>query len=186
MSAEQHRTDVSGTTIVAVQGDLTRTEVDAVVNAANTQLQHGGGVAGALSRAGGPSIQRESDAWVAEHGELTPGTAAVTTAGDLPAQHLVHVAGPVYEEGQDNEGLLRQAVTAALDAASAEGARTAALPAISAGIYGYPQEEATAVIAHACVTWAQEHEQALDEIQLIGLDEAATADFAEGLRAATS
>lgn len=166
--------------IRVVVGDLTRQDVDVVVNAANSRLQHGGGVAAALARAGGPEVQAASDAWVAEHGPLGPGTAAVTTAGRLPARHIVHVVGPVHRPGQDNAGLLAQAVRAALDAAAGTGARTVALPAISAGIYGYPQAEACAVIAQTCRSWLAEGGD-LDEIRLVGLDEAAGADFRRGL-----
>ncbi len=167
--------------VIAVQGDLTAQEVDAVVNAANEHLAHGGGVAAALVRAGGPVVQIESDGWVAEHGPLTPGTAAVTSAGNMPARWVVHVVGPRYREEQDNEGLLRQAVTAALDAAAGLGARSVALPAISAGVFGYPRDQATAVIATACLAWTEAHPEALDEVRLVGYDAAVTADFAAGL-----
>src|ERR671918_98630 len=123
--------DVADAMLHAVQGDLTAMEVDAVVNAANEHLHHGGGVAAALSRAGGPSVQRESHAWVDQHGPVQPGQAAVTTAGDMPAAHVVHVVGPRYRSGQDNPGLLRQAVHAALEGAAGSGATSVALPAIS-------------------------------------------------------
>lgn len=169
------------TKIHALQGDITAQPVDVVVNAANSQLAHGGGVAAAIARAGGPSIQTESDAWVAEHGPVGPGQAAVTTAGDMPADHVVHVVGPRYQDGQDNEGLLRQAVEAALDAAASSGARSVALPAISAGIFGYPRDEATRVIAEACRSWTAEHPDVLAEIRLVGFDGATTRDFEAAL-----
>ena len=174
---------VAGTTISARQADLTRQEVDAIVNAANEYLQHGGGLAGAIVRAGGWGIQEESDRWVAEHGPLSPGVAAVTTAGALPARWVVHVAGPRYREGRDSEGLLRRAVRAALEAATAGGCRTVALPAISAGIFGYPLADAARVIASACAAWTREHPGALDEIRLVGFDAAAEEAFAAGLAA---
>lgn len=173
----------AGTTVSAVEADLTRQEVDAIVNAANQHLQHGGGLAGAIVRAGGWEIQDESERWVAEHGPLSPGVAAVTGAGRLPARFVVHVAGPRYRAGQDNEGLLGAAVAAALDAAAAHGCRTVAMPAISAGIFGYPLAEATRVIAAAGAAWAREHPGALDEIRLVGFDEATAGAFAAGLAA---
>jgi len=176
---------VAGTTISAIEADLTRQEVDAVVNAANEHLQHGGGLAGALVRAGGWEIQEESDRWVAEHGALSPGRAAVTEAGRLPAGCVVHVAGPRFRAGQDNEGLLGRAVRAALDAAAARGCRTVAMPAISAGIFGYPVGEAARVIAIASAAWARVHPGALDEIRLVGFDPAAADAFAAGLAALT-
>jgi O-acetyl-ADP-ribose deacetylase len=169
------------TEITAVTGNLTMQRVDAVVNAANEHLQHGGGVALAIARAGGPAVQEESDRWVAEHGPLSPGVAAVTTAGDMAARVVVHVAGPRYRDGQDNAGLLGQAVAAALDAAVAEGCRTVALPAISAGVFGYPLDQAAAVIAGAVRAWIAGHPDRLDEIRLVGRDEATTGAFESAL-----
>jgi O-acetyl-ADP-ribose deacetylase (regulator of RNase III) len=174
---------VAGTAISALRADLTRQEVDAVVNAANEHLAHGGGLAAALVRAGGREVQEESDRWVAEHGPLSSGVAAVTGAGRMPARFVVHVAGPRYRAGHDNEELLRTAVAAALDAAAGRGCRTVAIPAISAGIFGYPLAAAARVIAAACATWAREHPGTLDEIRLIGYDEAAAGAFAAGLDA---
>ena len=175
--------EVSGTAISAVRADLTRQQVDAVVNAANEHLQHGGGLAGAMVRAGGWEIQEESDRWVAEHGPLFPGVAAVTGAGRMPARFVVHVAGPRYRAGQDNEGLLRSAVRAALEAAAARECHTLAMPAISAGIFGYPLAEAARVIADESAAWARAHPGALDEIRLVGFDDRATDAFAAGLAA---
>jgi O-acetyl-ADP-ribose deacetylase (regulator of RNase III) len=172
---------IDGTTISAVGGDLTRQEVDAIVNAANEYLQHGGGLAGAIVFAGGGEIQEESDLWLTEHGPLSPGVAAVTGAGRLPARLVIHVAGPRYLPGQDNPGLLSKAVAAALDAAAAEGCRTVALPAISAGIFGYPLAEATRVVAAAAAAWAEAHPGTLDEIRLVGFGAAGASGFAAGL-----
>ena len=165
------------TAIRAVEADITSLEVDALVNAANVRLQHGGGVALAIARAGGPIVQRESDRWVEEHGPLESGVAAVTTAGDMPADHVVHVAGPVFREDQENERLLRAAVSAALDAADDAGCGSVAMPAISAGVYGYPLDEATRVIADEVHSWVDSHPDALDEILLVGYDEQAATAF---------
>ncbi len=159
--------------IYVVKGDLTRQDVDAIVNAANDGLQHGGGVAAAISRAGGSLIQQESDDWVRRHGRLSPGTAATTGAGAMSARYVIHVAGPIFREGQDNEGLLRAAVTAALEAAVAADARSIAFPAISAGIYGYPMAEAAAVLGDEVVRWVDRHPGALDEVRLVGFNEEA-------------
>lgn len=181
---EVARRSVDDRAVVVVEGDLTAQRVGAVVNAANERLQHGGGVAAALAKAGGPAVQSESDAWVAEHGPLGPGQAAVTTAGEMDADRVVHVVGPRYEEGQDNEGLLRQAVRAALDAARDAQVTSVALPAISAGVFGYAQDEATAVIAAACVDWLPGDPGAVSEVRLVGLDESTVQDFAGGLERA--
>lgn len=172
---------VGATTIRAEQGDLTDLEVDAIVNAANERLAHSGGLAAAIVRAGGEVIQHESDSWVAEHGPLHPGLAAVTGPGSLPCRAIVHVAGPFYREGADNEGLLRTAVGAALATAGSEGHRSVALPAISAGVFGYPMADATRIIASEAVRWANEHPNALHLILLIGHDRTATEAFRAGL-----
>jgi len=177
--------DVGSTTITATRGDLTAMQVDAIVNAANEHLMHGGGLAAAIVRAGGRIIQDESDRWVAEHGPLSPGAAAVTGAGSLPAKVVVHVAGPRYRKGRDNEGLLRAAVAAALDAAADQGCLTVALPAISAGIFGYPLDEAADVIASEAVRWAGANPEALGEILLVGFDEQVAGAFSRGIAAAS-
>lgn len=160
------------------EGDITTIPVDAVVNAANEHLVHGGGVAAAISRAGGPVVDEESRAWVAAHGPVGPGAAAVTSAGRLPARWIVHVVGPRYRPGRDNAALLAEAVTAALDAAAGAGARTVSIPAISAGIFGYPPRAAARVIAETVTAWSGAHPGLLDEVVLV----AAGPEVAEGFR----
>jgi len=176
----------SGTRVAVFTGDLTTQKVDAVVNAANDSLQHGGGVAAAIARAGGPVIQDESDEWIARHGPLSVGRAAVTTAGRMAAVYVIHVAGPIYREGQDNEGLLRAAVTGALDAAVEIRARSVAFPAISAGIYGYPIAAATAVLADEAIGWLRRNPDRIDEILLVGYNDAAAGHLERGLAKAAS
>ena len=171
------------TALRSVQADITDMRVDAVVNAANEWLAHGGGVAAALARAGGEQVQHESDAWVREHGPVRPGQAVVTTAGHMPARMIVHVVGPRYRTGQDNEALLTQAVRAALDAAADAGATSVALPAISAGIFGYPPDQATRVIARACARWLEDPRGELHDIALVGFDQRTTDLFAAGIDA---
>ena len=172
---------VGGANIVVVEGDLTRQHVEAVVNAANESLQHGGGVAAPIVRTGGRVIQEESDAWVRAHGLVAPGVAAVTTGGMLQASHVIHVAGPVYRDGQDNEALLHQATMAALDAVAATALRTVALPAISAGVYGYPPAEATRVIAAAVAEWLEANPDVLEEVRLVGFSREIAELFAQGV-----
>ncbi len=169
------------TAVTALQADLTRQQVDAVVNAANEHLAHGGGLAAAIVRAGGRQVQEESDRWVTEHGPLAPGIAAVTTDGSMPARVVIHVAGPRFRLGQDNEDLLRRAVRAALDAAAGAGCRSVAMPAISAGIFGYPLREATRVIAEECVSWARDHPGSLREVRLVAHDSEAATAFSQAL-----
>jgi len=173
---------VGGTAIVVTQGDITSLDVDVVVNAANGALAHGGGVAAAIARAGGDAVQRESTAWVRHHGLVGVGQAAITTAGAMPARHVVHVVGPVYHGGDSGEEEhLRAAVRAALDATAGLDCSTVALPAISAGIYGYPLDEATAVIASECIDWARTHPDVLAEIHLVAFDPGTAGSFARSL-----
>ena len=169
--------------IRVIQGDLTAQRVGAIVNAANEHLQHGGGVAAAIVEVGGRVIQVESDQWVAEHGPIGPGRAAITSAGSLPARHVIHVVGPRYQEGQDNETLLKQAVTASLDAAALIGSRTVALPAISAGVFGYPRAEACRVIVAACRTWLDQRPGLISDVRLVGFDQELAEDFRRALEA---
>ena len=168
--------------IKVVEEDLTAQPVAAIVNAANEHLQHGGGVAAAIVQAGGQMIQSESDQWVAEHGPIRPGQAAITSAGNLRAQYVIHVVGPRYREGQDNEALLKQAVAAALDAAAMSGCRTVALPAISAGIFGYPRADACQVIAAACREWLDRRPGLISEIRLVAFDSEVADEFRQALK----
>lgn len=167
--------------IEVLAGDITTLDVDVIVNAANRSLSHGGGVAAAIARAGLPVVDRESEAWIREHGQLKLGEAAYTGAGEMPARWVVHVAGPQYQDGQDNAGLLRQAVTAALDRSAELEARTVALPAISTGVYGYPRRAATQVIAGAVKEWLEANPDALDRVILVGFDEDTAAEFEEAV-----
>ena len=173
--------EVAGTTVRVVQGDVATQDVDAIVNAANEYLKHGAGVAGAIVRAGGYSIQDESDRWVETNGPLGDGTAAVTGAGRLPARFVVHIVGPRYRTGQDNEALLRRAIAAALDAASNAGAASLALPAVSTGIFGYPLPAATRVIATKVCAWLNANPGRISEVWLVGYDQEAAEAFGSGL-----
>lgn len=136
------------TKLQLVQGDLTQEAVDAIVNAANDRLQHGGGVAGAIVRAGGPGIQAESEAWVQTHGPVSHAEPAYTRAGDLPCRYVIHAVGPVWGEGQEDEKLAAT-VAGSLRLADRLELRSIALPAISTGIFGFPKERAARVILNA-------------------------------------
>ena len=132
-------------TIQIVQGDITIEEVDAIVNAANEYLQHGGGVARTISKPGGPAIQEESDAWVREHGRVHHANPAWTSGGHLPAKYVIHAVGPVWGDG-DEDNKLQAAVTGSLRVADELKCSSIALPAISTGIYGFPKDRAAGII----------------------------------------
>ena len=130
--------------IEIMQGDITRIETGAIVNAANRHLQHGGGVAGAISRRGGTVIQEESDAWIARYGPIDANHPAVTSGGKLPCKHVIHAVGPVWGEGEEDDKLAR-AITSALEKAEELKLSSISLPAISTGIFGFPLERASGI-----------------------------------------
>lgn len=135
----------SGKCFQLVQGDITTENVDAIVNAANAQLRHGGGVAGAIVRKGGPQIQAESDAWVRQHGPVSHDSPAITSGGSLPCRYVIHVVGPVWGEGEEDEKL-SSALESALIMADRHDLSSIALPAISTGIFGFPKDRAARII----------------------------------------
>jgi O-acetyl-ADP-ribose deacetylase (regulator of RNase III) len=137
---------IDGRTIELVQGDIVRQEVDAIVNAANPSLVGGGGVDGAIHRAGGPSILEECQLIRGVRGQCPPGGAVFTTAGDLPAKYVIHAVGPHWQGGGAGEAqLLASCYRNALRIATKLNLRTVAFPSISTGAYGYPADQAAAV-----------------------------------------
>ncbi|SEG85835.1 O-acetyl-ADP-ribose deacetylase (regulator of RNase III), contains Macro domain [Thermomonospora echinospora] len=135
------------TDITLVHGDITEQEVDAIVNAANSSLMGGGGVDGAVHRRGGPAILDECRRLRASRfgGGLPTGYAVATTAGELPADWVIHTVGPVYSESEDRSALLASCYRESLRVADELGARTVAFPAVSAGIYGWPIRDAARI-----------------------------------------
>jgi O-acetyl-ADP-ribose deacetylase (regulator of RNase III) len=127
-----------------LQSDLTEQKVDAIVNAANSQLMHGGGVAAAIVRRGGPIIQTESDAWVKKMGAVAHANPAYTQAGNLPCKMVIHTVGPMWGSG-DEEAKLSTAITSSMELAEQLGLTSIALPPISTGIFGFPKEKAARV-----------------------------------------
>ena len=127
--------------------DITKETTDAIVNAANSSLMGGGGVDGAIHRAGGPSIVRECERIVAQIGQLPPGKAVITTGGRLPAKHVIHTVGPIYSGGRRGEAkILASCYRESIRIADDHGVVSLAFPSISTGAYGYPVDQA-AIIA---------------------------------------
>ena len=126
--------------VTLVEGDITTQEVDAVVNAANSRMRGGGGVDGAIHRAGGPAVLEDCKRRFPDG--LATGDAGWTTAGEMPARWVIHVVGPNYRAGQTDRSLLTSCYARALEVADELGARTVAFPLVSAGIYGWPLDDA--------------------------------------------
>ncbi|MBM3133112.1 MAG: O-acetyl-ADP-ribose deacetylase [Chloroflexi bacterium] len=128
------------------QGDITRQETDAIVNAANSGLMGGGGVDGAIHRAGGPAILEDCKRIVAERGRLPAGQAVITTGGNLKAKHVIHTVGPVWRGGKSGEPeTLASAYRESLGVAVANGLTSVSFPSISTGAYGYPVDQAARI-----------------------------------------
>jgi O-acetyl-ADP-ribose deacetylase (regulator of RNase III) len=139
---------VSNTIIELVQGDITELNTDAIVNAANSQLQHGGGVAWAIANKGGPSIQRESD----KLRYCPVGNAVITTAGTLKAKYVIHAVGPRMGEG-DEDAKLKNATLSALKLADKHKLKSIAFPAISTGIYKFPVDRCADIMLNATMEY---------------------------------
>jgi len=154
-----------------VQGDITTEEVDAIVNAANEHLQHGGGVARTISQKGGSAIQRESDAWIRQHGSVSHADPAWTSGGRLPAKYVIHAVGPVWGDG-DEDNKLAEAVTGALRVASELHCSSVGMPAISTGIFGFPKDRAARIIFSAVESYfAENSSSAVKIVKLILYDQ---------------
>ncbi|WEG10107.1 O-acetyl-ADP-ribose deacetylase [Microbacterium horticulturae] len=153
--------------LIAVQGDITAREVDAVVNAANNAMRGGGGVDGAIHRVGGPAVLRDCIARFPAG--LATGDAGWTTAGDLPARWLIHTVGPNFTAGQRDRSLLVSCYRRSLEVADELGAASLAFPLISAGVYGWPKRDAVA----AAVDTIRAADTGVAEVRLVGFDEAA-------------
>ncbi len=146
-------------TITVIQGDITRQDVDAIVNAANNAMRGGGGVDGAIHRAGGPAILRDCIERFPDG--LATGDAGWTTAGQLPAQWVIHTVGPNYNAGERDRGLLESCYRRSLEVGDELGARTVAFPLISSGVYGWPQHDAIAAAIETLATADVDVEQAV-------------------------
>ena len=172
MNMGQQGTEVSigQAKLTAIHGDITQQDTDAIVNAANPGLMGGGGVDGAIHRAGGPVILEECKQIISRQGRLPTGQAVLTGGGNLKARFVIHTVGPIYRGGNRGEArLLESAVTSALKVADELKLRSVSLPSISTGIFGYPLEPAIKVIVKAIFDFLA-GESALEEVHLVEYD----------------
>ena len=158
----------NGRLLRLVQGDITRVAVDAIANAANSALAGGGGVDGAIHRAGGPAIMLELDEIRARIGRCPAGDAVATTAGALPATYVFHAVGPIYRDGKHGEpGLLASCYRTCLKLANQRQAASISFPAISTGVYGYPLHEAAEVAIRAVGAHLKTEETSVREVLFV-------------------
>ena len=160
----------AGQTLQIAKGDITTDEVDAIVNAANEHLQHGGGVAWAIVRRGGDVIQEESDKWIQQHGLVTHAHPAWTSGGALPAKYIIHAVGPVWGDG-DEDNKLADAITGSLRVADELKCSSISMPAISTGIFGFPKDRAAGIIFKSIEKYLNENESGLKIVRLTLFDQ---------------
>lgn len=164
--------NIGKTVIRLVSADLTERDVDAIVNAANSHLQHGGGVAGAIVRKGGTGIQQESD----KIGYVPVGGAAITSGGKLKARYVIHAVGPRMGEGDEDNKLMR-AMTSVLELASDERLRSISIPAISAGIFGFPKDRCAKILVGETAAFLKDKQTSLELIEFCIFDQEAFGFF---------
>lgn len=172
----------SGQKIQILHGDITAEDVDAIVNAANSELKHGGGVAAAIVRKGGEKIQKESDEWVQKYGKVPTGQVAITSAGNLKAKAIIHAVGPIWSEHKPEKAdeLLKSAVWNSLIAAQNRGFESIAFPAISAGIFGFPKDRCALILLDTAKEFFEQYPNStLKEIRFVLFDEPTLHAFVE-------
>lgn len=176
--------EINGKILELVQGDITEQQVDALVNAANRHLAGGGGVDGAIHRRGGPAIMRETRQRYPQG--CPTGSAVISGAGDLPAKHVIHAVGPVWQGGSVGEPeLLRSAYRTSLDLARQNGCRSVGLPSLSTGAYGYPMDQAAHIALSTAAEFLRE-EGSVELVRFVLFGAAAYGEFAATLEELSS
>jgi len=149
--------------IIIKKGDITKEQVDAIVNAANSHLKHGGGVALAIVRAGGQEIQKESDEIIKKIGFLPTGNAVITNAYRLPCKFVIHTVGPIYGEGNEDEKLSR-AIYNSLYLAHLYNLKSIALPAVSSGIFGFPKDRCAKILIDTAIDFLSSIKTSIEKV----------------------
>ncbi len=178
------RHELEQTTLEVVQGDITRQQVDGIVNAANAALSGGGGVDGAIHKAGGPAIKAECRTI---KGGCPTGKAVATTAGALPAKRVIHTVGPVWRGGESKEeDLLASAYESSLEVAAENGLRSIAFPSISTGAYRFPLNKAATIAWTTILDYCRVHPKAFDLIRIVTFSEKDERAYAKALESLSS
>ncbi len=173
-----------GQSLEICRGDLTALHVDAIVNAANAQLAHGGGVAAAISRAGGPAIQQESNEWVRSRGPVSHASPAYTSGGNMPCKYVIHAVGPVWGSGREEEKLAA-AIDGSLALADELELASIAFPAISTGIFGFPKDLAAAIFMNVSPAYFTANpESGLRVVKILLFDDATLEAFTNAFNSA--
>jgi len=176
---------INKTRLVLMQGDITRQATDAIVNAANSGLMGGGGVDGAIHRAGGPAIMDECRGIREKIGRLPAGQAVITTGGRLKAKYVIHTVGPVWHGGSSGEAeTLASAYRESLKLAAEKGLKSISFPAISTGVYGYPMESAARIALETAIDFAEQN-NSLKEIDFLLYDDYSFKVYTDTLRELT-
>ena len=177
------KTQIAQTDLELIQGDITKAEVDAIVNAANSALVGGGGVDGAIRRAGGNAIEQACAEIRGREGGCPTGKAVITTGGDLHAKYVIHTVGPVWEGGDSGEAeLLASCYQESLRLAVENDVQSIAFPSISTGIFGYPMEKAAVVALTAVRDFVEQRDTAPASVQFILFDDATYTCYTDALR----
>jgi O-acetyl-ADP-ribose deacetylase (regulator of RNase III) len=182
MTEPSKQATINNTKLIITRGDITQQKTDAIVNAANSGLMGGGGVDGAIHRAGGPAILAECREIVARQGRLPTGQAVITTGGNLKAKHVIHTVGPVWRGGTRGEaGLLASAYRESLKLVVRHNLTTIAFPSISTGAYGYPVSEAARIALETVAAFLKEETGSLEEVVFVLFNEDAYRAYAAAL-----
>lgn len=175
-------TTINQTRLSLIQGDITRQVTDAIINAANSSLMGGGGVDGAIHRAGGQAILEECKQIVARQGRLPTGKAVITTGGNLKAKYVIHTVGPVWHGGNRGEAaLLASAYRESLKLAAERNLQSVSFPSISTGAYGYPVDKAARVALGAVISFLKEQPTSIKEVVFVLFDSGTFNSYASAL-----
>jgi len=178
--------NINQTKLAIIQGDITKQSTDAIVNAANPSLMGGGGVDGAIHRAGGPAILEECKKVVAQQGRLPTGKAVITTGGNLKAQYVIHTVGPIWHGGSRNESeLLKSAYYECLKLATENKLSSISFPSISTGAYGYPVDEAARIALNTVFSFLKKQATSLKDVVFVLFDSRTYQSYCSALQEVT-